>query len=450
MSAYGTELEKPEGIIRKYHLGLVIPCLLISFFFLTLTARAWCEPLEIAGKTLSIDECVAIALKANPASEISIQNLKAVQGKVGEAKGGYYPSFKLASFYTYTAQQAIMPIGPDAYDTRFFARQTLFDAGATKNLVESVKSSIAAQEYDVKRTDSDIIVAVKTAFYDVLKRRDLVDVARTSLASIEKHLEQSKSLYKEGIAPRSDVIKSEVQVSNARLDVIKADNALLLAKANLTVAMGMPVTASFDIVHSGTNKTHVLPPLKDSLLLAYDLRPELKGNMAKIQSAEANIRQAESGLYPNVSLDTSYGWQQDSFLPNETKWSVGLTVGIPIFDHLIAKSKVNQAKAGRDSLRATETQLTRNVEMDVEQAWLALKEAEERFEVAKKALEQAEEDMRVSEGRYKEGLANILEVIDAQTALTQAKANFVTDIYDISSSEARLDRATGRSVKENR
>jgi len=449
MSADGTELENYSNTAKSRYTFTLTLCLIILFILANI-GMAWSEPPEIEGRTLNIEECVSIGLKSNPASEISLQNLKVVQEKIGEAKGGYYPLFKLASFYTYTAQQSIMPIGPDAYDTRFFVRQTLFDAGATKNLVESVKRSISAQEYDVERTDSDIILNVKTAFYEVLKRRDLVDVSKASLKTAEKHLEQSKSLYKEGLAPRSDVIKSEVQVSNARLDVIKAENALLAAKANIAVAMGAPVTAGFDILHNKTAEAHSLPPLKDSLLLAYDLRPELKGSVAKIRSAEANIEQARSGLYPNISLDASYGWQQGEFSPSDKKWSVGLTVGIPIFERWIAQSRVNQAKAGRAGLKATETQLMRNIEIDVEQAWLALKEAEERFEVGKKALEQAEEDMRVSEGRYKEGIGNILEVIDAQTALTQAKANYVVDLYDISSSEARLDRATGRSVKENR
>lgn len=449
MSAYGTELEKPAKTTKSYYSIAHTPGFIILFLLLSI-GKAWSELPQIEGRTLTLEECVAIGLKTNPAAEISFQNLKAAQEKVGEAKGGYYPSFKLASFYTYTAQQAIMPIGPDAYDTRFFARQTLFDAGATRNFVESVRQSITAQEYDVKRTDSDIVLSVKTAFYDVLKKKDLVNVAQESLRTAEKHLEQSKSLHKEGVAPRSDVIKSEVQVSNARLDEIRTENALLLAKANLATAMGVPVTTGYDVVAQESGKAHPLPPLKDSLLLAYDLRPELKGNKAKIQSAEANIKQAESGLYPSLNLDASYGWQQGSFTPNETKWSVGLTVGIPIFDRLVAQSKVNQAKAGRDGLKAIETQLLRNIEIEVDQAWIALKEAQERFEVAKKALEQAEEDMRVSEGRYKEGIGNILEVIDAQTALTQAKANYVVALYDISSSEARLDRATGRSIKENR
>jgi len=149
-----------------------------------------------------------------------------------------------------------------------------------------------------------------------------------------------------------------------------------------------------------------------------------------------------------LGLDASYGWQQDEFSPGEKKWSIGLTVGIPIFEQLTVKSKINQAAANLNGLKAAETQTTRNIELDVQQAWLSLKEAMERLDVTKKTLEQAEEDMRVSEGRYKEGIGNILEVIDAQTALTQARTNNVVSLYDIAGSGAKLDRATGKEPIE--
>jgi outer membrane protein TolC len=341
-----------------------------------------------------------------------------------------------------------MPIGPNAYDTRFFLRQPLFDARATSSLVRSIRHNITAQDYEVKKTAFDIVLGVKSAFYDVLKKRDLLEVFRTALTTAEKHLEQSKELYKEGLAPRSDVIKSEVQVSNARLDVIMAENGLLSVKANLVTAMGQPVTTDFNVVFHDEGLLPILFPFKDVLLLAYDQRPELKGSRARIESAKANIDQAKSGLYPNLSLDASYGWQQDQFSPSEKKWSVGLTVGIPIFEQLTAKSKINQAAANLNSLKAVDTQTLRSIELDVQQAWLSLKEAMERLDVTRKTLEQTEEDMRVSEGRYKEGLGNILEVIDAQTALTQARTNNVVALYDIASASAKLDRATGKETAE--
>jgi outer membrane protein TolC len=402
----------------------------------------------IQGKGLTLNECIAIALSQNPSAEISTQNLKAAQEKIGEALGGYYPSLKLSSSYTFTAQQEKMPLGPDVYDTRFFLRQTLFDAGATSTLLKSIRHSITAQGYEVKKTVLDIVLSVKSSFYEVQKKRDLLEVSKTALTTAEKHLEQSKELYKEGMAPRSDVIKSEVQVSNARLDVIKAENSLLLAKANLATAMGQPVTTDFNVVSQDDGMLPVLPAFKDVLLLAYDRRPELKGNRARIESEKANIDHATSGLYPNLSLDASYGWQKSNFIPDDKKWSVGFTVSIPIFEQITARSKINQAGANLRGLKAAEIQTLRNIELEVQQAWLAMKEAIERLSVLKKTLEQAEDDMRVSEGRYKEGIGNILEVIDARTILTQARTNNVIALYDIANARAKLDRAAGKEIME--
>ncbi|MBI5103261.1 MAG: TolC family protein [Nitrospirae bacterium] len=422
---------------------------ILFFVLFIVNANAQNETVNIEGKTLALRECISIALKQNPQAEISRQNLKAAEEKIGEALGGYYPSFKFSSAYTYTAQQSIMPIGPDAYDSRFFLRQPLYDAGGVSALVRSIRHTAAAQDYEVKRVSFDIVLSVKSAYFDVLKKRDLREVSKAALVAAEKRLAQTKELYKEGVAPRSDVIKSEVHVSNARFDVIKAENAFLSAKANLSSAMGQTVTTDFDIVSPDTALLPALPAFKDVLLLAYDLRPELKINRARIESAKASADQAKSGLYPYLSLDASYGWQQGGFSPGDRKWSIGLTVGIPIFEQLTAMAKISQATAGLNGLKATEMQTMRNIELDVRQSWLALKEAMERLDVTKKTLEQAQEDIQVSDGRYKEGLGNILEVIDAQTTLTQAKTNNVVTLYDIAGASAKLDRATGKDTMED-
>ena len=431
---------------QKRILGTISHFLIACLFVI----NAYSQPSDIEGRTLTLKECISIGLKANPSAEISFQNLKAVQEKIGEAKQGYYPSFKFSSSYTYTTESGSGASSlPDNYDARLSAKQTLFDAGATSNLIESIRHSIEAQEYDVKKTELDIIQKIKTAFYNVLKKRDITGVTKTALKSTEKHLEQAHALYKEGLTPRSDVIKAEVQLSNARLDVIKAENALLLAKANLAAAMGLPLTTNFDIdAHAVNGQALDLPALKDSIILAYSKRPELKGAQSKVDSTEATIKQVKSGLYPNISLDASYGWQESNFFPDDKKWSAVLTVSIPVFEQLTTKSKINQAVANLNRLKATKAQIMRNIELDVTQAWLSLKEAVERLDVTKKALEYSEEDMRVSDGRYKEGIGNILEVTDAQTALTQAKTNYVITIYDISDAKARLDRAIGKGIPE--
>jgi outer membrane protein TolC len=410
------------------------------------------EAITIENKTLTLGECIAIGLKTNPTGEISRQGLKAIQEKIGETKAGYYPTLKLSSAYTHTSPALLMSkeASTDNYDNRLAVRQTLFDAGATASLVQGVLHTITAQEYDTTKTGLDIRLTVSTLFIDVLKKQELLTVAKAALSSTEQHRQQSQALYQEGVSPRADVIKSEVQVSTARLTVVSADNAVLFAKASLSAFMGVPVTIAFEVDGQEVERMqhHPLPDVREALDQAYHLRPELMGVKARLAAADAAVNQAASGFYPNVTLDASYGWQESTFVPTDSKWGVGVTVALPVFEQLTTRSKVGQAVANRSGVKASEAQAMRAVELEVQQAWLGFMEAQERQTVAVKALEQATEDMRVSEGRYQEGLGVILEVIDAQTALTQAKTNQVVAVFDIATAQVKLDRATGQRPTE--
>lgn len=403
----------------------------------------------IAGRTLTLEECVALGLARDPGTEIARQNLAAAQQRVIEARAGLYPSFKVSAGYTYTGSSgAAAAGGPDLFDTRIAVRQLLYDGGQTSHLVAGARLGIGSQESDLLRTRLDAVFGIRSAFFEVLRRRDLAEVARGALQSSERHAGQAQELYREGLAPRSDVIKADVQVSNARLEIIRADNALLLAKAALSAAMGLPVTTEFQVAEPELLTGAPALSLQEALAAAPALRPELAAVKARQEAAAAAVRQARSGLNPTVGVDAFYGLQGDDVLPEDTKWSVGLSIGIPLFERRVVRSRVSQAEAGRSGLQALEAQVLRAIELEVQQAWLLVQEARERQSVTKKIREQAEEDTRVSEGRYQEGLGTMLEVIDARTALTQAGTNAVIARYDSALARARLDRALGREVPE--
>jgi len=405
------------------------------------------EPVSIDGRILTLSQCIDLGLKTNPAGAISLQGLKAAREKIEEGRSGYYPSFKLSSGYTYTTPQDSMPqVSEDSYDTRLALRQTLFDAGATANLLKGIRHGVSVQEHEVSKTELDIAYNIRLTFIDTLKKQALLEVEKKARESSERHLAQAQALHQAGVSSRADVIKSEVQLSNARLNVVRAENAVLSAKAALSAFMGVEVTVQFALDGREVDSLPQagLPEVREVRAEAVQRRPELKGVQARLEAATAAISQAESGSYPQVSLDASYGWQENSFVPADKKWGVGVTVGIPIFEQLTTRSKVAQAEAGRNGLKGAALQARRLVELEVEQAWLGLKEAQDRLPVSRKAREQAEEDLRVSEGRYKEGLGTILEVIDAQTGLTSARTNSVVAAYDIANAQAKLDRATGK------
>ena len=242
------------------------------------------------------------------------------------------------------------------------------------------------------------------------------------------------------------MIKAEVQVSNAQLEIIRAENAVLLAKAGLSAAMGLPVTTEFAVAAPEAHERATGPSLQEALAGAPAQRPELAAVKARQAAADAAVRQAQKRAVSDgqprrllrlagerLSRRTRSG---ASASRSESRYSSG-------------GSRARGSPRPRPAAAASgppETQTLRAIELEVEQAWLLVQEAEERQEVTKKIREQAEEDDRVSEGRYQEGLGTMLEVIDARTVLTQAGANAVIARYDSAQARARLDRALGRDV----
>lgn len=426
-----------------------LPVLMVCLTLPLVATGAAAQADGAAGRTLTLRECVALGLTQNPAVAISHHGLTAAREKVDEAKAGYYPAFKFSATYSYTtpAQTAMAP-SPESFDSRFSVRQPLYDGGQTASLVEGALEGSRAVEADQRTTALDVAINVQSAFYDLLRRRDFIQIAKDALESTGKHVEQAQGLYAEGVAPRSDVIKAEVQASNAQLDLIRAENGRLLAKAALATAMGQPAATDFEVAAPALADEPSGPTLPEALFAAAAQRSELAAVRARQAAADAAVQQARGGLYPSVSLDASYGWQQDEVIPDDPKWNVGVTVGIPVFERRVARARINQAAAGRSGLQAAETQTLRGIELEVQQAWVLLKEAQERHAVTKKILEQAQTDLRVSEGRYQEGLGNFLEVIDARTALTQAAVGEVVSRYDRALARARLDRAMGAQAPE--
>lgn len=426
--------------------------LILKFFYILLylsfSINGFCQNLSIVGKSLTLDDCIHIGLKNSPVYQMSKANLDILFEEIGISKSGYYPSFVFSASYSDSLPLELESNpGYGGLSLRLTGRQTLYDGGETEHLIDSIEYDIKAQEFDVKRTIVEIIYNIKTSYYDVLIKQDLIEVAKSSIVSAQKHLEQAIALKKEGMTPGSDIIKAQVQISNANLDLINANNDILLAKSQLSSVMGMPVNINYNVLSEGINKqSNKLPSLDEVLQLAYKNRSELKGIKAQMNSVDETIALEKSGYYPDVSLDSSlgYGIQDSDAVSNYVSVGFGVSIGIPIFEVYTTKARINRAKAQLNLLKANEVKIMRDVELEVINAWLSLKRSIDQLDVTDKSLKLAEEDLRLSEGRYKEGIGNILEIIDAQNNLTAAKTNYIVNVYNILKNRAGLEKAIGR------
>jgi outer membrane protein TolC len=319
--------------------------------------------------------------------------------------------------------------------------QNLYDFGKTPARVKVQDLNLDSSFADLENVEDQIIFNVKQAYFGVLKAKRNRDAAAETVGQFEQHLKQAKGFYEVGAKSKFDVTKAEVDLSNARLNLIRAENALRIAIVNLNNAMGIPDAPEYTIEDNLSFQKYTIT-FEDAIKRAYEGRPDLKSTIARRDAAETSVELAKTGHYPVLTGNASYAWSGEGF-PLDHGWSAGVTLSFPIFSGFLIKYQVEESRANLNVLKANEELLRQNIFLQVQQAYLNLKEAEERIPVAELTVRQAEENLEIANGRYAAGVGNPIEVADAEVALSNAKTAYIQALYDYRIAQASLEKAMG-------
>jgi len=415
---------------KETDMKIIIPIL----FLLLIPLKADAEDIIKKGELLRIERCVEIALENHPNIIASANTVKVNQSKVGEVNANYFPQIDWTSGYSKSDSV-------DQYTNGVTLKQNIFDFGKTSAQVQIQNLNLDSSRSDLKNVSGQVILNVKQAYYGILKAKRNRNVAEESVKQFLQHLEQAKGFYEFGTKPKFDVTKAEVDLSNSKLNLIKAVNALRIAVATLNNAMGVPDAPEYDIEDNFSYQAFGIT-FEDAIGTAYKNRPDLASVILKKQSAEGSIILAKKGYYPALTGNASYKWAGEKF-PLDEGWNVGVTLSFPIFSGFLTKYQVEEARANLNVLSANEESLRQAVFLDVQQAYLNLKDAEERIPAAELVVRQAEENLELASGRYAAGVGNPIEVTDAQVSLSSAKTSYIQALYDYRFSQASLEKAMG-------
>lgn len=404
------------------------------------------------GEVLDLERCLNIALLNQPAIMAAKGAVFANQSRIGQAKANYYPTVDLTAGYSRTKSvpSANRPTVTSnnsfgLYSNSVELRQTIYDFGKTSAAVKVQQFNTDASRSDLQNTLEETVLSVKHAYYNLLQSKRNRDVAQETVKQFEQHLDQAKGFFDVGLKPRFDVIRAEVDLSNARVNLIKAENAVRLAKASLRNVMGISGAPDFEIEDVLSFEKYGIT-LDEALAKAFENRPDLKAAVLRRRSAEETIRLAKREYYPSLSGNAAYNWAGESY-PLKEGWNAGVSVTIPVFTGFLSKYLLQEANANLDIARANENLAKQGVTFDVQQAYLNLKEAEERIPAAELAAKQAEENLDISNGRYATGVGNPIEVTDALVAYINAKTSYIQALSDYKIAQAGLERAMGEQVK---
>jgi len=401
-----------------------------------------------AGETLTLDKCIAVALERQPALASAREAVSSERALVRQAEAGYYPQIFASTSASKSSRGSATsfgittpPVTFNYYSVGVSLSQNVFDFGKTASQVRIQKLGVEASMTDLRSSEDTVVYNVKQAYYGVLAAKRSRDVAAEAVNQYKLHLDQAKGFYEVGTAPKYDVTKAEVDLGNARISLIKAENGVRLALAALNNAMGIIGTLDYGVEDNLAVRTSEIS-FDDALARAYDNRPDLKSVEARARAGESSVGLAKKGYLPALNGSAGYNYTGNAF-PLARGWNLGLSLSLPVFNGFLTAAQVTEAKASLGILRANAEAVRQTVFLDVQTAFLDVAQAADLIPVAELNVTAAQENFEIANGMYAEGLGDTIQVADAAAALSNAKLAHIQALYDYQIARAGLEKAMG-------
>jgi outer membrane protein len=427
-------------------------------------------------QVLTLGEAVKTAMEQNPALLSSRENLNAAGYKANQLLAGYLPQASAVASYsraTYNyvsragsvnpsalagmlaglgggaagAGSSILPKDPmesaDFYSAGVSVNQLLYDFGRTGGAYEASKAEQDASGHDLESTVNGVQLTVTQAFFGVLAAQELLQAATQAQRQMAKHLELAQAQVAAGARPLIDVTRARVDLANANLTLVRATNQLAIAKSSLNAAMGVERSVAFRVEKPASAAAPEMFSLEEAVRIGFENRPEYRARKSRVASQRDLVGVARAGFFPSLGANGNFVYAGKEVNDLSYNWTAGASLSWSFFSGFATVNAVDEAQARTRSLEASLQSLALAVRNEVETAFLAYREAQQKTEPTQAGLAAAKETLELAEGRYQSGAGNIVEVTDAQSSFTQAQVSAIAAEYDIEVARARLLYAMG-------
>lgn len=391
--------------------------------------------------TLSLEDALAAAAKNHPRVRDSRAQVAGARARVDETRSSLFPQVDFNATYQYSYRAG------QGFNFGLGARQLIYDFGRTYGALNAAKASARAEEENEKTTFLELAFDVRTLYFSARAQKALITVAQETLANQERHHQQVSSFIEVGTRPAIDLAQTKTDLANARVQLVNAESDYESTKAQLNRAIGVEGSLEYD-VHD-----HPFPAidgeddaLEAMLEEALKARPELAAMQQQVLAQEAILSSVRAGYLPSISAQA--GADEGGRRLDEMEWNVtaGVFFAWPIFEGGATRARTREAEASIEQLRAQADSLRQEVRLELSQVRASLRGAKEALVAAGEAVASARVRLELAEGRYQTGVGNIIELADAQLALTAAEAQQVQADFNLAAARARLIKALGRDA----
>ncbi len=442
----------------------------IWIFLLACSSVAVSQP----ARPLTLPEAITLGREHNRQLAMAAAKSDAASAKAGEAGTGLLPSLTLDGSYHrlsdvppfevtvpfYPKPFVISPTVLNSYSTRVTLQQPIFTGFRLRSTARAASYLAEAASLDVKSGQADLDVNVTSAYWVLYLALETEVFSAENVGRLTSYEQDTQNLMRAGLATRSDLLKIQVQLASGQLSLIDARNDARLAMMNLNNIIGLPLETAIEPMSVPDTSAARAPrdsaaaqSVLDSLLLrALSARPDAEASRLRAEAAETSARAARGNWWPQVYLTGSYIYARPNqrYLPTldafRGTWDIGIGFQWSLWNWGATLYQQQQADAARLQSTLAFAQEKDDVALDVRRSDLAVHRAMEKLGVARLGLDQADENLRTTTDKFRNGLATSTELLDANVALLQAKTNLTGARVEYQIAWTRFLRALGEDI----
>jgi outer membrane protein len=423
-------------------------------------------------KTLTVDQAIQIGMENSKALRTSQFKVQAADAKASETNTLGLPTLKFNGTYTRLSDVpasafalpansfglgfppsdlslVLSPTVLNNYALKATVQQPLFTGGKISGAANAAEYLSDATKEDYKKDKADVQYNIKAAYWNLFRANEFKKFVDENVNQITSHTHDAENLMKQGMLTSNDLMKVQVQLSDALVRQIDATNDVKLAMYALNNTLGLPLPTEIELASTIQISDRTWDPVDQMVNNAYEKRPEVIGMNERVKAGESGLTSARGGWWPQVYLIGDYNYMRPNprIFPSvdefDKTWDITLSVSFDIWNWWQTGYQANQAQAQLAQAQEGLSMTKDGVLLEVTQSYLGVNQFKERKTVAEQGVKQAEENYRVTDDKYKIGMTPNSELLDAEVALLQARLNLTQSLVDYELSMARLSRAIG-------
>jgi outer membrane protein TolC len=403
-----------------------------------------------AVRQVTLEEALGLAERNNPSLEQSASNVDIAGYQELTAWGSFLPNLSLSYQYSDASSGRLDPTGQAITTTSYSAQLRgsvdLFRGFRRFTDLKGAKLGVEASEARYLEAEFTTAEGVKISYYNAVANRELVSVERDRVRRQEDQLAFVEQQLELGRATRSDVLRSQVDLNNARVALLNAENSARNSRYALAEAVG--VTEPLEPVEAEGLEAAPLPYDGTEILsMALAGAPSLVSARAAAAADEAAVSSAKSAYLPSLTFGGGWAWSNVEYPPQSRSWSLSLSGSLPLFNGFTRESQLYTARARADISRSQERAAELKLRKDLDQALGTIDAAVASIDLAEQTEELAAEDLRVTQERYRLGLATILDLQSAQITLLSAQVEVIRRRFEYQLGLARLEALLGTNLR---